>query len=87
MPKSGCQRMSIVFEHHSYTICLSNKKIYVAKRAIRNSNNQQSSPTSQSVVTAAATTSAAPTASGAVTQPENKSPNVDQMTKDHVVHA
>lgn len=27
----------------SYTICLSNKKIYVAKRAIRSVSNQQSS--------------------------------------------
>lgn len=95
LPKSGCQRMSIVFEHHSYTICLSNKKIYVAKRAIRNVNNQQSSPTSQSVVTAATTTSSTTATSslGAVAQPESKSPNIDlsiggqQINKEHVVHA
>ncbi|XP_055320220.1 ragulator complex protein LAMTOR4 homolog [Sitodiplosis mosellana] len=44
LPKSDCHRISIVFENHSYTICLSNKKIYVAKRAVRGVNSQQSSP-------------------------------------------
>lgn len=36
LPRNDCQRISVVFEQYSYTICLSNKKIYVAKR----SNNQ-----------------------------------------------
>lgn len=30
--KSDCQRISVIFEQHSYTICLSNKRVYVAKR-------------------------------------------------------
>lgn len=30
--KSDCQRISVIFEQHSYTICLSNKKVYVVKR-------------------------------------------------------
>lgn len=84
LPKSGCQRISIVFEHHSYTICLSNKKIYVAKRAIRNVNSQQSTPTTQSAV--ATTTATAST--GTVPQPETKSPNVDVTTgQQNIVHA
>lgn len=32
MPKSGCDRISIIYDDHSYTICMSNKKIYVVKR-------------------------------------------------------
>lgn len=34
----SCKKISIVYEEHSYTICLSNKKIYVVKR--RNAPNQ-----------------------------------------------
>lgn len=30
--KNGCKRISIVYDDFSYTICLSNKKIYVVKR-------------------------------------------------------
>lgn len=30
--KRACKKISIVYEEHSYTICLSNKKIYVVKR-------------------------------------------------------
>ncbi|XP_065080786.1 ragulator complex protein LAMTOR4 homolog [Ochlerotatus camptorhynchus] len=36
--KRSCKKISIVYEEHSYTICLSNKKIYVVKR--RNTPNQ-----------------------------------------------
>ncbi|KXJ80524.1 ragulator complex protein LAMTOR4 homolog [Aedes albopictus] len=36
--KRSCKKISIVYEEHSYTICLSNKKIYVVKR--RNSSHQ-----------------------------------------------
>lgn len=70
---SDCQRMSIVFENHSYTICLSNKKIYVAKRAIRNVNSQQTSPTAAAISV----------------QPENKNPNVEHAAQQSskVVHA
>ncbi|XP_058461987.1 ragulator complex protein LAMTOR4 homolog [Malaya genurostris] len=28
----SCKKISIVYEEHSYTICLSNKKVYVVKR-------------------------------------------------------
>lgn len=45
LPRNDCQRISIVFENHSYTICLSNKKIYLVKRAIRGVNQQSSPPT------------------------------------------
>uniref|UniRef100_A0A336K187 Late endosomal/lysosomal adaptor and MAPK and MTOR activator 4 n=1 Tax=Culicoides sonorensis TaxID=179676 RepID=A0A336K187_CULSO len=31
-PKHGCQKIAIVFDEFSYTICQSNKKIYVVKR-------------------------------------------------------
>ncbi|XP_055628946.1 ragulator complex protein LAMTOR4 homolog [Toxorhynchites rutilus septentrionalis] len=30
--KRSCKKISIVYEEYSYTICLSNKKIYVVKR-------------------------------------------------------
>jgi len=30
--KNDCQKISIVYEEHSYIICLSNKKVYVVKR-------------------------------------------------------
>lgn len=30
--KRSCKKISIVYEEYSYTICLSNKKIYVIKR-------------------------------------------------------
>ncbi|XP_021699205.1 ragulator complex protein LAMTOR4 homolog [Aedes aegypti] len=36
--KRSCKKISIVYEEHSYTICLSNKKIYVVKR--RNGSHQ-----------------------------------------------
>lgn len=45
--KNECQKISIVFEQHSYTICLSNKKIYVVKRSTnqpRVTNQRSSSP-------------------------------------------
>uniref|UniRef100_A0A1L8EDT1 Late endosomal/lysosomal adaptor and MAPK and MTOR activator 4 n=1 Tax=Haematobia irritans TaxID=7368 RepID=A0A1L8EDT1_HAEIR len=31
MPKSSCERISIVYEDHSYNICLSNRRIYIVK--------------------------------------------------------
>lgn len=31
-PKSECKKISIVYEEHSYVICMSNKRIYVVKR-------------------------------------------------------
>lgn len=40
--KSDCQRISVVFEHCSYIVCLSNKKIYIVKRS-----NSQSRATNQ----------------------------------------
>ncbi|XP_055534191.1 ragulator complex protein LAMTOR4 homolog [Wyeomyia smithii] len=43
--KRSCQKMSIAYEEHSYTICLSNKKIYVVKR--RNPSNAGSSADSE----------------------------------------
>ncbi|XP_058831823.1 ragulator complex protein LAMTOR4 homolog [Topomyia yanbarensis] len=30
--KRSCKKISIAYEEHSYTICLSNKKVYVVKR-------------------------------------------------------
>lgn len=85
--------MSIVFEHHSYTICLSNKKIYVAKRAIRNVNNQQLSPASQTVPATAAAAAASATAttilpaqasatpsSSSSSQSDTKNSNIDLVT-------
>lgn len=35
--KRSCQKISIAYEEHSYTICMSNKRIYVVKR--RNTPN------------------------------------------------
>ncbi|XP_055376699.1 ragulator complex protein LAMTOR4 homolog [Condylostylus longicornis] len=32
MPENGCERISIVYDDHSYTICMSNRKIIVVKR-------------------------------------------------------
>lgn len=43
MEKNGCERISIVYDDHSYTICMSNKKLYVIKRRHMNSS-QSSSP-------------------------------------------
>lgn len=40
--KSDCQKISIVFETCSYTVCLSNKKIYIAKRLTRSPNPNNS---------------------------------------------
>lgn len=65
LPKNDCQRISVVFENHSYVICLSNKKIFVVKRAIRGINNTQSSPSTQTVNF----------------QPENNSPNGDHAAQ------
>ncbi|XP_073837844.1 late endosomal/lysosomal adaptor, MAPK and MTOR activator 4 [Musca autumnalis] len=31
MPNSSCERISIVYEDHSYNICMSNRKIYIVK--------------------------------------------------------
>lgn len=31
MPNSSCERISIVYEDHSYNICMSNRRIYVVK--------------------------------------------------------
>lgn len=47
MPNSGCERISIVYEDHSYNICMSNRRIFIVKLRntvshvgiINNSNN------------------------------------------------
>lgn len=31
MPNNGCERISIVYEDHSYNICMSNRRIYIVK--------------------------------------------------------
>uniref|UniRef100_A0A1I8PVV2 Late endosomal/lysosomal adaptor and MAPK and MTOR activator 4 n=1 Tax=Stomoxys calcitrans TaxID=35570 RepID=A0A1I8PVV2_STOCA len=31
MPNNSCERISIVYEDHSYNICLSNRRIYIVK--------------------------------------------------------
>lgn len=31
MPNSSCERVSIVYEDHSYNICMSNRRIYIVK--------------------------------------------------------
>ncbi|EDW57087.1 ragulator complex protein LAMTOR4 homolog [Drosophila virilis] len=31
MPNSSCERISIDYEHHSYSICMSNRHIYIVK--------------------------------------------------------
>uniref|UniRef100_A0A1A9W742 Late endosomal/lysosomal adaptor and MAPK and MTOR activator 4 n=1 Tax=Glossina brevipalpis TaxID=37001 RepID=A0A1A9W742_9MUSC len=31
MPKNGCERVSIVYEDHSYNICMSNRRIFIVK--------------------------------------------------------
>lgn len=31
MPNSSCERISIVYEDHSYNICMSNRRIYIVK--------------------------------------------------------
>lgn len=31
MPNSSCERISIVYEEHSYNICMSNRRIYIVK--------------------------------------------------------
>ncbi|KAI9581573.1 hypothetical protein GQX74_012898 [Glossina fuscipes] len=31
MPNSGCERISIVYEDHSYNICMSNRRIFIVK--------------------------------------------------------
>jgi len=49
--KSDCQRISIVFETCSYTVCLSNKKIYIAKRLNRSQNRSNSLQTPDSLIT------------------------------------
>uniref|UniRef100_A0A182N7S1 Late endosomal/lysosomal adaptor and MAPK and MTOR activator 4 n=1 Tax=Anopheles dirus TaxID=7168 RepID=A0A182N7S1_9DIPT len=38
----SCRKMSIVFTEHSYTICLSNKRIYVVKKRNRSDANANS---------------------------------------------
>ncbi|KAL5290084.1 LAMTOR4 family protein [Megaselia abdita] len=38
MEKNGCERISIVYDDHSYTVCMSNKKIYIIKRRHINSS-------------------------------------------------
>lgn len=40
--KSDCQKVSIVFDEFSYTICLSNKKIYIVKRLNRSQRRSSS---------------------------------------------
>ncbi|XP_055910078.1 ragulator complex protein LAMTOR4 homolog [Eupeodes corollae] len=32
MAKSSCEKISIIYEDHSYTMCMSNRKIYVIKQ-------------------------------------------------------
>ncbi|KAM8710315.1 hypothetical protein ACLKA7_017016 [Drosophila subpalustris] len=31
MPNSSCERITIDYEHHSYAICMSNRRIYIVK--------------------------------------------------------
>ncbi|XP_053685207.1 ragulator complex protein LAMTOR4 homolog [Sabethes cyaneus] len=45
--KRSCKKISIVYEEHSYTICVSNKKIYVVKRRNASSTNGGSSGDSE----------------------------------------
>lgn len=40
--KSDCQKISIVYDEYSYTICLSNKKIYIVKRLNRSQRRSNS---------------------------------------------
>ncbi|XP_030380091.1 ragulator complex protein LAMTOR4 homolog [Scaptodrosophila lebanonensis] len=48
MPNSSCERITIDYEEHSYSICLSNKRIYVVKLSKTHSGNgaTTSSPSS-----------------------------------------
>ncbi|KAL7733640.1 hypothetical protein ACLKA6_005091 [Drosophila palustris] len=50
MPNSSCERITIDYEHHSYTICMSNRRIFIVKLSkIHNGATTTSSSSSTSV--------------------------------------
>lgn len=46
MPSSSCERITIDYEHHYYSICMSNRRIYIIK--ISKSQNGVTTTTSSS---------------------------------------
>lgn len=42
MANSSCERISIVYEDHSYNICMSNRRIYIVK--LRNGTGTNREP-------------------------------------------
>ncbi|KAL7735721.1 hypothetical protein ACLKA6_019978 [Drosophila palustris] len=50
MPNSSCERITIDCEHHRYTICMSNRRIFIVKLSkIHNGATKTSSSSSTSV--------------------------------------
>jgi len=49
MPNSSCERITIDYEHHSYTICMSNRRIYIVKVSKLHNGATTSSSSSTSV--------------------------------------
>jgi len=49
MPNSSCERITIDYEHHSYTICMSNRRIYIVKLSKTHNGATTSSSSSTSV--------------------------------------
>lgn len=49
MPNSSCERITIDYEQHSYSICMSNRRIYIVKRSKSQNGTTTSSSSSTSV--------------------------------------
>lgn len=40
MPRGSCEKISVVYDDHTYNICMSNRKIYVLKlKTVQSSSN------------------------------------------------
>ncbi|ALC44814.1 CG14977 [Drosophila busckii] len=49
IPNSSCERITIDYEHHSYSICMSNRRIYIVKLSKTQNGATTSSSSSTSV--------------------------------------
>ncbi|XP_034105856.1 ragulator complex protein LAMTOR4 homolog [Drosophila albomicans] len=50
MPNSSCERITIDYEHHSYSICMSNRRIYIVKSSKSPHNGATTSSSSSTSV-------------------------------------
>ncbi|XP_064539428.1 ragulator complex protein LAMTOR4 homolog [Drosophila montana] len=67
MPNSSCERISIDYEHHSYSICMSNRKIYIVKLSKGHGNGATTSSSSSTSVYNDASTELNPASTSSTT--------------------